>query len=51
MKNVITSLRKSEIILVGLTIGATATDASIPKNIFGYQMTALINSNENENEP
>ena len=45
MKNVITSLRKSEIILVGLTIGATATDASILKNIFGYQMTALINSN------
>ena len=45
MKNVITSLRKSGIILVGLTTGATAADASIPENIFGYQMTALINSN------
>ena len=45
MENVITSLRKSEIMLVGLTTGATATDTSIPKNIFGYQTTALINSN------
>ena len=42
MKNVLKLLPKSVLISLGLT----ATDAAIQKNVFGPGMTTLINSNK-----
>ena len=42
MKNVLTPLAKSILILFGLTAAASATDAAIQKKLFGSGTTALI---------
>ena len=46
MKNVVKPLAKSVLILLGLTVGASATDAAIHKKIFGSGITTLTISNE-----
>ena len=46
MKNVLTSLAKSVLVPLGLTVAASATDAAIQKKIFGSGTTALIISEE-----
>ena len=45
IKNVITPLAKSVLILLGLTAAASAADAGIQKKILGLQNTTLIISN------
>ena len=45
-KNLLTALAKSNLMPLGLTAGAPATDVAIQKKIFWSGMTALINSNE-----
>ena len=45
IKNVITPLAKSVLILLGLTAAASAVDAGIQKKILGLQNTTLIISN------
>ena len=45
MKNVLTSLAKSILILLGLTAAALATDAAIHQKMFGSGNTTLIISN------
>ena len=42
-------LAKIVLILLGLTAAASATDATIYKNMFGSDMTTLIISNEEMN--
>ena len=49
MKNVLTPLAKSILILLGLTVAALATDAAIHKKMFGSGNTTLIISNEEMN--
>ena len=49
MKNVLTPLAKSILILLGLTAAALATDAAIHKKMFGSGNTTLIISNEEMN--
>ena len=44
MKNVLTSLTKS--VLIPLRLTASASDAAIPKKMYGSVMTTLIISNE-----
>ena len=46
MRNLLTLLAKSGLALLGLTAGASATDASIQKKNFRSETTALIISNE-----
>ena len=46
MRNLLTLLAKSGLALLGLTAGASATDASIQKKNFRPETTALIISNE-----
>ena len=46
IKNVLTPLAKSVLILLGLTAAMSATDAAIQKKIHGLGTTALIISNE-----
>ena len=46
MKNILKQLAKSVLIPLGLTVAASATDASFHKNMFGSGMTTLIISNE-----
>ena len=46
MKNVLTPLVKSILILLGLTASASATDTAIQKMIFGSGATALIIANK-----
>ena len=46
MKNVVKPLAKSVLILLGLTVGASATDAAIHKKIFESGITTLTISNE-----
>ena len=50
MKNVLKPLAKSDLIPLGLTAAASATDAAIQKKIFGSGMTTLIISNEEMND-
>ena len=45
IKNVVTPLAKSVLILLGLTAAASAVDAGIQKKILGLQNTTLIISN------
>ena len=45
IKNVVTPLAKSVLILLGLTAAASAADAGIQKKILGLQNTTLIISN------
>ena len=42
IKNALKPLDKSLIITSGLTVAAPATDAAIPKKVFGSGMTILI---------
>ena len=42
MKNVLTSLAKNLLVLLGLTIVASATDTALQNTIFGLGSTALI---------
>ena len=49
MKNILKPLAKSVLILLGLTIGALATDAAIQKKMFGSGTTTLLISNEEIN--
>ena len=49
MKNVLTPLAKSILILLGLTAAALTTDAAIHKKMFGSGNTTLIISNEEMN--
>ena len=46
MKNVLTPLAKSLLILLGLLAGMSAADAAIQKKFYGLGTTALIISNE-----
>ena len=46
MKNVFKPLAKSDLILLGLTAAASATNAATQKKVFGSGMTTLIISNE-----
>ena len=46
MKNVVKPLAKSVLILLELTVGASATDAAIHKKIFGSGITKVTISNE-----
>ena len=46
MKSLLTPLAKSGLLLLGLSAGISAADASIQKKIFGSGSTALIISNE-----
>ena len=46
MKNVLTSLAKSVLMLLRLTAATSATDAAPLKKIYGPGTTALIISNE-----
>ena len=41
-KNVLTSLVKSILLSLGLTVEVSATDEAIQKKVFGLQMTTLI---------
>ena len=50
MKNVLKPLAKSILIPLGLTAGASATDAAIDREMFGSGMTILIISNEEMND-
>ena len=50
MKNVLTPLAKSILILLGLTAAASAADAAIQRKILGSGKTALITSNEEMEE-
>ena len=50
MKNVLTPLAKSILILLGLTAAASAADAAIQRKIQGSGKTALIISNEEMEE-
>ena len=45
-ENVLKPLAKSVLILLGLTVAASATDAAIQNKIFELSMTALVISNE-----
>ena len=47
MKNVLTPLTKSVLVLLGLTAAASVTDAAIQKKIYGSK-TTLVFSNEEE---
>ena len=49
MKNVLKPLAKSVLIPLG-SIAALATDAAIPKKMFGSGVTILIISNEETND-
>ena len=49
MKNVLQQLAKSDLILLGLTAVASATDAAIHKKMFGSGVTTLIISNKEIN--
>ena len=49
MKNVLTALAKSDLIPLGLTAAAAATDATIQKKIFESSLTTLIISKEEIN--
>ena len=46
MKNALTPLAKSVLIILGLMATVSAIDAAIQKNIFGLGMTLLIISNK-----
>ena len=46
MKNVLTSLAKIVLVLLGLTAAASATNAAIRQKIFESVITALVISNE-----
>ena len=46
MKNALTPLAKSVLIILGLMATVSAIDAAIQKNIFGSGMTLLIISNK-----
>ena len=46
MKNVLTPLAKSVLLLLGLTTAVSATDAAIQKKTFESSMTSLMISNE-----
>ena len=46
MKNTFTPLAKSVLLLLGLTVATSATDAAIQKKGFGAAMTMLITYNE-----
>ena len=46
MKNVLTPLAKSVLMLLGLTAVASATDADVQKKIYRSEITILIISNE-----
>ena len=48
--NVLKSLAKSVLILLGLTAAASATDACIHKKMFGSGVITLIISNEEMND-
>ena len=50
MKNVITTLVKSVFVPLGLTVAASATDATIQKKIFGLGLITLIFSNGELND-
>ena len=50
MKSLLTPLAKSGLLLLGLSAGISAADASIQKKIFGSGSTALIISNEGMEE-
>ena len=50
MKRVLTPLAKSVLVPLGLTAAASAVDAAIQKNIYGWGMTALIISVEEMND-
>ena len=50
MKNVLKALAKSVLIPLGLTAGASVTDAAIHKKIFGLDTTTLVFSNEDLND-
>ena len=46
MKNILTPLAKNVLILLVLATTASATNATIPKKIYGTGMTKMIISNE-----
>ena len=50
MKNLVTLLARSALLLLGLTAAASVTDANIQKKIFGLGTTTLIFLNEDLNE-
>ena len=50
MKNVLKPLAKSVLILLGLTVAASATNAAIHKEMFGSGVTTLIILNEEMND-
>ena len=50
MKNVLKPLAKSDLIPLGLTAAASATDAAIHNKMFGSGNTTLIISNEEMND-